>query len=30
MSLTGIKTALNVDKGMELLRRSDGYRPGSA
>jgi rsbT antagonist protein RsbS len=24
MSLNGIKTALNVDKGMDLLRRSDG------
>ena len=25
MSLTGIKTALNVDKGMDLLRLSSGY-----
>jgi rsbT antagonist protein RsbS len=25
MSLTGINTALNVDKGMALLRRSDSY-----
>ncbi|CAM3371371.1 Anti-anti-sigma factor [Bordetella sputigena] len=30
MSLTGIKTALNVDKGMELLRLSDGYGPDIA
>jgi rsbT antagonist protein RsbS len=27
MSLSGIRTALNVDKGMELLRRADGSGP---
>ncbi|ANN79876.1 STAS domain-containing protein [Bordetella flabilis] len=30
MSLTGIRTALNVDKGMELLRRADGSDPESS
>ncbi len=28
LSLTGVRTALDVEKGMDLLRASTGQRPG--